>query len=152
LALSQNGSGKQMNYKYVVDSSVFASILVKDEFYERAKIFVERFSGSVLTLNLALVEVANALWRHVYLLKRIPEDRYARLRDKIRPLIYASADVQPAESLVEEALDNAKRFGITIYDSLFVTLALKEGGRLVSFDEKLRKRIEEAGSNIVVVP
>jgi len=141
-----------MNYKYVVDSSVFASILVKDEFYERAKTFVERFSGSFLTLNLALIETANALWRHVYLLKRIPEDRYSRLRDKIRPLIYASADVRSAESLVEEALDNATRLGITIYDSLYVTLALKEGGRLVSFDEKLRKRLEEVGSNIIMVP
>jgi len=138
--------------RYVVDASVFASIVVGDEFRERARAFVERFSGRLLTLNLALVEVGSALWRHVYLLRRIPEDRYARLRDSIRPLVYGAAEVRPAEDLLEGALDNAGRLGITVYDSLYVTLALREGCKLASFDEVLRRRLEAAGLDLVVVP
>ena len=54
-----------MKPAYVVDSSVFASIMVKDEFYGRALDFVRRFQGKVATVDLAVVEVANVLWKHV---------------------------------------------------------------------------------------
>jgi len=57
---------------YVVDSSIFASIVVKDEFYERARRFLTQHSGRELaTIDIAFVEVANTLWKHVYVLKRI---------------------------------------------------------------------------------
>ena len=141
-----------MSVAYVADSSIFASIVVKDEFYERAKAFVKRFSGSIATLDFALIEVASALWRHSHLLRRVPEERYAQLRGSIKPLIYGAAKVYRAENLVEEALDNAVKLGVTVYDSLYVTLALQERCKLASFDEELRKRLEKAGLKIAVPP
>ncbi len=138
---------------YVADSSVFASIIIKDEFHGRASRFLRRYSGMLATLDLAFVEVANALWRHVYLLKRIPEDSYPTLRDSIRPLIAnAVSRICKAGEILEEALDNAVKLGITVYDSLYVTLALSEKCRLASFDVRLKKRLREEGLDIVVIP
>jgi len=66
---------------YVVDSSFFASIVDKDELYERARRFLTRHSGRELTtIGIAFVEVANTLWKHVYVLKRILMDRYPVLK------------------------------------------------------------------------
>jgi len=137
---------------YVADSSVFASILVKDEFYGRALDFVRRFQGRIFTLDFAVVEVANALWKHVHLMKRIPRDRYAALRDAVKPLVYSAARVFKAGELLKDALDNAVGLEITVYDSLYVTLALREGCKLATFDEKLRAQLTAKGLDVAAMP
>jgi len=137
---------------YVADSSVFASILVKDEFYGRALDFVRRFQGRIFTLDFAVVEVANALWKHVHLMKRIPRDRYAALRDAVKPLVYSAARVFKAGELLKDALDNAVGLEITVYDSLYVTLALREGCKLATFDEKLRAQLTAEGLDVAAMP
>jgi predicted nucleic acid-binding protein len=137
---------------YVADSSIFASIIVKDEFHGRALDFVRRYQGRIATLDLALVEVANTLWKHVHLLRRIPESAYAVLRGAVKPLVYSAARVLRADELLEDALDNAVKLGITVYDSLYVTLALREGCELATFDDKLRKQLLARGLDIAVAP
>ena len=141
-----------MKPAYVADSSVFASILVKDEFYGRALDFVRRFQGRMVRLNFAVVKAANALWKHVHLMKRILRDRYAALRDAVKPLVYSAARVFKAGELLEEALDNAVRLEITVYDSLYVTLALREGCKLATFDEKVRVQLTAKGLDVATVP
>ena len=139
---------------YVVDSSIFASIIVKDEFYDRALRFIkENFRLGLITIDIAMVEVTNTLWKHAYLLGGIPKSSYTTLRDSIKSLIInATTDIYRSEDGIEEAMDNALRFGITVYDSLYVTLALRRDCRLASFDEELRRKLEDAGLNIVMTP
>ena len=138
---------------YVVDSSVFASLVVKDEFYSRASEFLrEKARLGLATVDLALVEVANALWKHAYLLRRIPEGAYPALKDCIKPLISSAASIYRSEELLEEALDRALELGLTVYDSLYVELALELECRLATFDEVLVERLEGAGLGLAVVP
>lgn len=141
-----------MRAAYVADSSVFASIIVRDEFYGRALGFVRKFQGRIATLDFAVVEVANALWKHAHLLKRIPEDAYAALKGAIKPLVYSAARVFRSDELLEDALDSAVRLEITVYDSLYVTLALREGCKLATFDDKLRGQLAARGLSIAVAP
>ena len=139
---------------FVVDSSVYASILVKDEYYERARSFLIGHSKSnLVTVATAYVEVANTLWKHTYLLKRIPESSYKELRKTIIPLITASAaKVYDPLELLEYALNTAAEYQVTVYDALFVALVLKLGYRLASFDEKLKKRLESRNLGIIYTP
>lgn len=131
---------------YVLDSSVFASILVKDEFYSIATEFVRRhLKEENITFELAFIEVANVLWKHTFILKRISKDKYKKLRSNIKSLISNIAHVYSSADILEEATDNAVEFGISVYDSLFVTLALSKKYKLVSFDEKLKKVLVEKG-------
>ena len=137
---------------YVVDASVFSSLVVKDEFFDRAESFLtsHRRAGLV-TVNLAFVETANVLWKHAHVLGRIPEQSYGRLRGLVVPLIEGSVgEVVGARELIPEALDNARRYGITVYDSVYVTLALERGFKLASFDAKLRDALK--GLDLVRVP
>jgi len=69
---------------YVVDSSIFASIIVKDGFYQRAKEFLSLSRKTdLITVDQAFIETANALWKHVYILRRIPMDKYSTLRKNL---------------------------------------------------------------------
>jgi len=47
----------------VLDSSIYASIIVKDEFYEACKELVRQRSA---TLDLSFDESANVIWKHIY--------------------------------------------------------------------------------------
>lgn len=104
-------------------------------------------------MDLAFVEVADVLWKHTHLLGRIPVDRYRDLASRIKPLIANSVlKVESSMEILEPAIDNASKLGITVYDSLYVTLALAKNGKLVSFDESLMDALRGRGSNIVVSP
>ncbi len=129
----------------MVDASVFSSLMIKDEFFERAESFlISHDRSELVTVDLAFVETANVLWKHARVLKRIPEESYRRLRTLVVPLIESSVgEVVDVRRLIPEALDNAYRYGITVYDSAYVTLALRRGFKLISFDAKLRDALRE---------
>jgi len=140
--------------RFVVDSSVFASIIVMDEHYERAKKFLfSSVNAELATVDLAFVEVANTLWKHTYVLNRIPADAFHVLADAIEPLIKNSAKrIYSSAEYLMESLDNALRFGITVYDAVYVTAALKHGCRLATFDERLDKALKSRGLDITYIP
>jgi predicted nucleic acid-binding protein len=60
-------------------------------------------------------------------------------------LISNSARVHGYLKVLEEAVDNSVKNGFPVYDSLYVTLALRMKCRLVTFDEELRSRLVEKG-------
>ncbi|MEM0011524.1 MAG: type II toxin-antitoxin system VapC family toxin [Nitrososphaeria archaeon] len=136
---------------YVLDSSIFASVLLKDEYYDVAVNFIKRhFKEENITVELAFVEVANALWKHTYVLKRIPEDRYPILRDSIKSLISNVAQVYSSLDILEKSIDNAIKFGLTVHDSLYFTLALEGRCKFVTLDQKLIRTLAEKGFEDIV--
>lgn len=139
---------------YVLDSSIFASIIVKDDYYEIATNFVKKhFRDENITIELAFIEVANALWKHTFTLKRISEEKYHILRDSLKSLVDNVAQVYNSLEILEEALDNAIKFGVTVYDALYLTLALNKGCKLVTLDHKLIKTLSEKGlENMISMP
>ncbi len=139
---------------YVVDSSVFTSIIVKDEFYHRARMFFKlNKKTELITVDQAFIETANALWKHVYLFKRIPMDRYPTLRKMIIPLITNSVvKIYKSRDLLEDATDFAIDYGITVYDAVFVILALNNECKVASFNGKLREALKMKNLDVIYVP
>ena len=138
---------------FVVDSSIFSSILVKDEFYEKARKFLlEHSKSKLITADLAIIESANTLWKHTYIYRRIPYEKFKVLKQSIEPLIRSStAKIYSASEVLAEALDNALKYGITVYDSTYVTLAVKHSCRLASFDRKLRDKLKKQNLDIIYI-
>lgn len=50
---------------------------------------------------------------------------------------------QHTDLLTEASVSNAIAYGITVYDSLYVTLALNTNSKLVSFDKDLKEKLEK---------
>lgn len=98
---------------------------------------VEVMKGN-LTAALALYEVGNALWKECSLLKRLKVPEAAKTLKFLVSLLDAMKIFDTEDSsLAVEALSNAMELNITYYDSVYLTIAGKVGGILVTDDEEL---------------
>ena len=123
----------------VLDSSIYASIIVKDEFYEACKDLVRQRST---TLDLSFAESANVIWKHIYQLKRIaPKEADKRAVMLVKLITYSK--IYLSREFLPEATVIAVKYGITVYDSLFIALAKKLDVKFATTDEKLYKRLEK---------
>jgi len=129
----------------VIDSSVYASVIVKDEFYEECKKYM---TTNKSTLDLAFAEVGNVLWKHVKM-GRIKAEEVVKRAEMLKKLINTSR-VYKMEDYLIEAIELAVKYDITVYDALFITLALNLNEKLVTTDKKLWNRLKDTElSNVI---
>lgn len=138
----------------ILDSTVYASLIVADKFYERAKEVIRGAvrSGSA-TLDIAYAEAANVLWKHVFLLKRIPVEEAKVRIDRLISLMEKTSKIFSSREVLSKALKIAVDNGITVYDALYLALSLKLNLKLYTFDEGLKEAIKnEDLKKIIEVP
>ena len=90
----------------------------------------------ILTVDLAVYEVANSVWKHEYLLKDLRDGlRYLSIfrglleTNKIRA-------IHPNQRLIERSYEVGARNDLPIYDAVFIALALEIGAELKTFDRE----------------
>lgn len=128
----------------ILDSSIYASIIVADEFYERAKEVIKTaVKSSSATLDIAFPEAANVLWKHVFLLRRIPIEEVEVRVDKLINLIEKTSRIFNSKEFLSEALKIALENEVTVYDALYLALSLKLNTKLYTFDEKLKEIVKD---------
>ena len=83
-----------------------------------------------------LKEVANAIWKHTFIRKLITIEVALRLYDLLERLVISQAIILETElKYVRRAIEIALKYGITVYDALYIAQAEKYGELLTS-DEK----------------
>ncbi len=120
----------------VIDSSVFASVIVKDEFYEECR---EYLLEDRATVDIAFAEAGNVLWKHVRM-GRIVKEEVEKRTDLLRALI-RSSKVYGSDELLLHSMELAVNQGITVYDALFLSLAIQLDTNLITTDKKLYERL-----------
>lgn len=96
--------------------------------------------------ELVVYEVTNAIWKHEHLLKDVENGKlYVSI---FYGLIEAGKIkiLTPNEELMQESYSIAKRQGITVYDAVFVSLAIKLGLTLKSYDKVQIRSLESENS------
>jgi predicted nucleic acid-binding protein len=134
----------------VVDSSVVAKwVLLEDDSAHAQQLLAETAiqGGALLVLDLALVEVTNAIWKN-HLQKFISADEARRLLDC---LLRIPVQIEPARDLLAPALDIAAKHGRAVYDTLFVALAQRTGLQGVTADGPLYKSVHGEFPQIVLL-
>jgi predicted nucleic acid-binding protein len=86
-----------------------------------------------LVPDLFWVEVANALWKAARR-REISEDSAASAMSFMRDLDITTV---PSLDLVPQALNLAIRYGRTVYDSLYIALAMQSKSEMITADERL---------------
>ena len=134
----------------IVDSSVVAKwILPEADSAHAQQLLVDVVSegGVLVILDLALVEVTNAIWkqRHRNL---VSADEATRLLDF---LLRIPVRIEPAGQLLAPALDIAIRHGRAVYDALFVALVQQAGLPGVTADEPLYNAVHSEFSQIALL-
>jgi predicted nucleic acid-binding protein len=97
---------------------------------------ITSIAGPVISVDLAVHEVANSVWKHEHVLKDIKEG-LGYLSEFMRIIKSGKITlVTPDESLIKRAYGIASKHKQTLYDSMFIALALDTGSELKTLDDR----------------
>ena len=126
----------------IIDSSALIKYVSKEDDWIR----VEKHIATADSLELAIIETANALWKKI----RKKEVDYESAKIIIQTL-YDSIWLFDQRKYLNRAFEIATQFHITVYDSLFLACAENERGDLVSCDEKQIEVADDLGIKTISV-
>ena len=127
-----------MNPRIVVDASVAVKWLIAEEHSGLA----EALSGrQMIAPALLLIECGNALLRRARM-GDLPADTVVR---KVRALRIAPLRLVPAEQHLDAAITLATQLRHSLYDCLYLALALVERVQLITADQRFVERVRRDG-------
>ena len=97
---------------------------------------------SLCTVDNALAECLNVIWKHTNLLKDLePQEASLAVEDLTK--LYDGLSITSTRELTAEALHIALSQDITVYDALFIAAAQKMDATLYTADKKLLAKTDK---------
>jgi len=124
----------------VIDASALAAIVLKEEGWER----LLNLSDLFLTLTLALVEVANAIWK-AYQVGRLSIEEAREAYHILHDLAQINLLLEDPTPYLPQALNYALTSGVSVYDALYIELASTKALPLLTLDQKQKKAARKRG-------
>ena len=125
--------------KIVIDASMVTKWYSKEENTDKAVQYKTMYVIGEIELvapSLLIYEVANAL-------NYKPDFAQRDLKISIEALIDLSLSIKPpTKELMEKAVLISRKYGLSIYDSVYVALAENLNSKLITADKKLLERIK----------
>jgi predicted nucleic acid-binding protein len=134
----------------VIDSSVVIKWIVPQAYSEKAGEVLASYQAGGLRLlapDLLNAEVGNILWKY-HRFQGLPKSDVQEALEVFKGLNWAIA---PLNLLLDDALNLAIEYGRTVYDSLFISLALREGCQLITADERLVNAVSQKLPQVVLL-
>ena len=121
----------------VIDASIAVKWLCREVLTDGARDLLKA-PESLVAPDWILVEAASSFWKKVKKseLLEVHASRHLETLPRFFTTLYPAAD------LVEEAFGLAFRLRHPVYDCLYLALAMREGSRLVTADERFFAAIE----------
>jgi predicted nucleic acid-binding protein len=127
----------------VIDASALAKYILHEEGWEEVSRYVRKMKP-LYSIDHVLKEVVNAVWKHTMkniILPEIAIQLYGSLEKLAKSQVIVLEDEL---TYIRRAVEIALRYGITIYDALYIAQAEKYGELLTS-DEKQGSIARELG-------
>lgn len=116
----------------VLDASVLIKLYINESDSRRAAAWVKK-AESLLAPDLIWSEAGNILWKYVRRGKLGSGVAESMLRDMLRmPIV-----ITPSGVLVEQAFEIAAQSDRTVYDSLYLALAVQTDSVMLTADQRL---------------
>lgn len=131
----------------VIDASAIAKYVLKEEHWEQVRVYL---TAEPRSLDLALAEVSNAIWKHQVIYRKISSSEATVLFKVLQKL---GADVLILESFagyLRGATEIAVKEKLTIYDALYLVQAQRYG-HFVTSDDFQRKIAVKLGLDVVFI-
>jgi predicted nucleic acid-binding protein len=119
----------------VVDASALAAFILKEPGW-RSLVEYVRYC---LSLDHAVKEVANALWKLNRVKKVISVEDALRLFNMLSSLLNVNIILEPEQLYLSKAFRIALDYGLTVYDALYIALAKEKKLPLLTLDERQRE-------------
>ena len=125
----------------VLDASFLVKLVLEEEGSREARNLAKhwiRQNEILSTLDIALAEALNAIWKHASRIRDLDEAKaVGSMKDLIR--IWMLLEVHSSATVAEDAFRLALETGLTVYDSLYIELARSMGAKLATFDTRQAK-------------
>lgn len=124
-----------------VDASVLIKGYIPENLSEKAnKVFEHVVEGKLLLIapDLILPEVGNILWKK----HRLKELTEIEVNEILKEILLFPLKIESSKSLITFALELAIIYDITVYDSLYFSLALLYNTKLITADERLVDKLK----------
>ncbi len=134
----------------VVDSNIVAKWILGEPDSAQAQRLVSEVAMKgerLIVLDLAFVEVTNAIWK-LYRRRLATLDETSDFLDQ---LLISPVYVEPAKPLLKSALEIATQYDRALYDALFVALAKDLGLPGVTADEPLFNAVHADFPQIILL-
>lgn len=122
-----------------MDANILVKLVMNEPGSKEARVHVSdslKKGYTLHTVDLALAESLNAIWKHVNVLKDLKaEEAKPAIKDLTR--IYDGLSIVTSREITEETAQVALTQNITVYDSLYIAAAQKLKGTLYTADQKL---------------
>jgi predicted nucleic acid-binding protein len=129
----------------VIDSSALVKYFTREEGWERVR---EAMLEGIVTLDLAVKELANTLWKKVMRNEMSLETARAVLRDIIEE---KAIPVEGQDKYIAKAFNIAVEHGITVYDALFIVLAKESSLEFITSDKVQADVASKLGVKTMIV-
>ena len=123
---------------YVVDASVAVKWLLP-EVHSNEAAFLLSDEVTLSAPDLLYAEIGNVLWKRV-INGDIADDQ---AREALRRLIQVEISIAPADLLVADALEIACKYRRSVYDALYMALAIQQDSVLVTADKRLHNAMRD---------
>ena len=118
----------------VIDASALAKYILREEGWEGVGSFIKE-EKPLYSVDHLLKEAGNAIWKHYYLRKLISREDALELYHGLTKLVDTGVIVLESEDkYMKSAMQIALRYGVTVYDSLYLAQA-RELGELLTSDK-----------------
>ena len=129
----------------VVDSSALIAFFLREEGWRS----IAKYMIQTISVDLALKEFYNALWKSVNIRKHISLDDVAKILNLFQSYIEKNMLIEPEIKYLNKAFKIALDHNITVYDALYVAQALQHGKPLLTLDQKQREVARKLGINAI---
>ena len=132
----------------VIDSSSLSKYLLREEGWRQIEQYIVQ---GVVTLDHSRKEVLNAIWKHHAVKKIISRDQAEKLRKAFETLVDAKIIIiEGEERYIEKAFDIALTHQLTLYDSLYISQALR-WEKLLTSDKLQEMAAQKLGIEVIYV-
>jgi len=125
----------------VVDASALAAFVLKEEGWRR----LAKYLAHAVSVDHVVKEAVNAIWRATYLRKLITVNEAYKAYTLLMSLIGRNILVEHELKYIEKALEISLSHGLSLYDSLYIALALEKSLPLLTLDALQRKVAKRIG-------
>jgi len=125
----------------VVDASALAAFILREESWKSIAKHIVR----CISVDYVVVEVSNVIWRAAYLRKLMSAEDAMKAFSILMQLVERNIALHPGVKYLQRALEISLRHGVTVYDALYIALALEEKKPLLTLDERQREVAEALG-------
>jgi len=135
----------------VVDASIAIKLFIEQEDSDLAESLLLRLSGTpparFAVPDLFYVECANVFWKYV----QQAGFPVVQAQSSLQRLKALNLQVYPLSELVEEALEVAITYRISVYDACYVVLSLYAQCPLITADRKLLRSLVDSPYSLLLL-